>query len=112
MFPQAQVEIHSMVSKYKSKRCDVCQNYLVYKNEFPYTVTGKTCKVGGKLCCTSPGVIYLISCKLDKEQSVGSAFKDNFKPRFRAHKSDVITGKDRCGVAKYFLTKCTNGNKI
>ena len=25
---------------------------------------------------------------------------------------DVITGNDRCGVAKYFLTKCTNGNKV
>ena len=57
-------------------------------------------------------MIYLISCKLCKEQYVGSAFKDNFKPRFRVHKSDVITGKDRCGVAKHFLTKCTNGNKV
>ena len=57
-------------------------------------------------------MIYLISCKLCKEQYVGSAFKDNFKPRFRVHKSDVITGKDRYGVAKHFLTKCTNGNKV
>ena len=101
-----------MVSKCKSKRCDICQNYLVCKNEFTCTVTGKTYKVRGKLCCTSSNVIYLISCKLCKEQYVGSAFKDNFKPRFRVHKSDVITGKDRCGVAKHFLTKCTNGNKV
>ena len=28
------------------------------------------------------------------------------------HKSDVRTGKDRCGVVKHFLTKCTNGNKF
>ena len=28
------------------------------------------------------------------------------------HKSHVITRKDRCGVAKHFLTKCTNGNKV
>ena len=67
--------------------------------------------MGGKLCCTSFNVIYLISCKLCKEQYVGSTFKDNVKPRFRVHKSDVITGKDRCGVAKHFLTKCT-GNKV
>ena len=112
MFPQTQVEPHSVVSKCKSKRCDICQNYLVCKNEFTCTVTGKTCKVGGKLCCTSSNVIYLISCKLCKEQYVGSTFKDNFKPRFRVHKSDVITGKDRCGVAKHFLTKCTDGNKV
>ena len=57
-------------------------------------------------------VIYLISCKQCKEQYAGCAFKDNFKPRFRIHKSDVITGKDRCGVAKHFLSKCTNVNKL
>ena len=28
MFPQTQVEPHSVVSKCKSKRCDICQNYL------------------------------------------------------------------------------------
>ena len=48
-------------------------------------------KARGKLCCTSTNVIYLISCKQSKEQYTGSAFKDNFKPRFRVHKSDVIT---------------------
>ena len=26
--------------------------------------------------------------------------------------SDVITGKDRCGVGKHFLTKCTDGNRV
>ena len=112
MFPQAQVESHSIVSKCKSKRCDICQNYLVCKNEFTCTVTGKTYKVRGKLCCTSSNVIYLISCKLCKKQYLGSAFKDNFKLRLRVHKSDVITGKDRCGVVKHFLTKYTNGNKV
>ena len=29
---------------------------------------------------------------------------DNFEPRFRVHETDVITGKDICGVAKHFLT--------
>ena len=66
----------------------------------------------GKLSCTSSNVIYLISCKLCKEQYVGSAFKENFRPRFRVHRSDVITGKNRCGVTKHFLNKCTNGNKV
>ena len=111
-FPQTQVEPHSVVSKCKSKTCDIYQNYLVCKNEFTCTVTGKTYTVGGELCCTSSNVICLISCKLCKEQYVGSAFKDNFKTRFSVHKSDVITGKDRCSVAKHFLTKCTNGNKV
>ena len=43
-----------------------------------------------KLCCTSSNVNYLISCKLCKERCVDYAFKGNFKPRFRVHKSDVI----------------------
>ena len=101
-----------MVSKCKSKRCDTCQNYLVRKNEFTCTVTGKTYKVRSKSRCTSSNVIYLISCKLYKEQYVCSAFKNNFKSRFRVHKSDIITRKDKCSVAKHFLTKCTNGNKV
>ena len=58
-----------------------------------------------ELCWTSSNVIYLISCKLCKEQYVGPEFKDNFKTRFRVHKSDAVTGKDKCGVAKHFLTK-------
>ena len=90
MFPQAQVESHSMVSKCKSKGCDVCQNYLVCKNGFTCTVTGKTYKVKGKLYCTSSNAIYLISCKLCKEQYEGSAFKDNFKPRFKVHKIVMV----------------------
>ena len=101
-----------MVSKCNYRRCDICQNYLVCQNEFTCRVTGKTYKVRGKLCCTSSNVIYLISCKLCKEQYLGSAFNDKFKLRFGVHKSDVITGKDRCGVAKDFLTKCTDGNKV
>ena len=111
MFPQPQVESHSIVSKCKCKRCDICQNCLVCKNEFTYTVTGKTYKVRYKLCCTSSNMIYLISSKLCKKQYVGSAFKYNFKPRFTVHKGDAITGKDRFSVTKHFLTKCTNGNK-
>ena len=112
MFPQAQVESRSIVSKCKSKRCDICQNCFVCKNEFTCTVTGKTYKVRGKLCCTSSNVIYLISCKLCQEQYAGSAFKDHFKPRFRVHKGDVIIDKDRCDVTKHFITKCTNGSKV
>ena len=57
------------------------------------TVTGKTYKNRGKLYCTGSNVICLISCKLCKEQYVSSAFKGNFKPRFRVHKSDIIAGK-------------------
>ena len=76
-------------------------------------VTGKTYKMRG----TSYVVLALIwftwsSDQLCKGQYVGSTFKENFKPRFRLHKRDVITGKDKCDMVKNFLTKYTDGNKI
>ena len=99
---QLTTKSQSMVSKC-GKKCDICDNFLVCRNEFTCKVTGKTYKVRGNLSCTSANVVYLISCKLCKDQYVGSAYKNNFKPRFRVHKSDINTGKDRCGVAKNFL---------
>ena len=75
-------------------------------------VTGKIYKVRGKLSCNSVNVVYLVSCKLCKDQYVGSAYKNNFKPRFRVHKSGVNTDKDWCGVAKPFLSKCTDAGKL
>ena len=39
-------------------------------------------------------VIYLISCTNYNEQYLGSATE--FKKRFRIHKSDINTNKDRC----------------
>ena len=68
MFSQVQVESHFMLSKCKSKKCDICQNCLVCKNEFMCKVTGKTYKVRGKICCASSNVIYLIRYKLGKEK--------------------------------------------
>ena len=111
LFPQAKNDTQSMVSKCGS-RCDICNNFLVCSNEFRCKVTGKTYKVRGKLNCNSHNVIYLVNCKLCGEQYIGSASGDNFKPRFRVHKSDIITGKDRCGVAKHFLTKCVTLNRL
>ena len=82
---------------------------MVCKSEFAFTVTGKTYKETHKFCCTSSYAIYLINGKPCKERYEGSAFEDNFMPRLRVHKIDVINGEDRCGVAKHFLT---NGNKV
>ena len=49
-------------------------------------------------------VIYLISCKCCGKKYVGSAA--GFKERFRIHKSDINTGKKRCGVANHLLNVC------
>ena len=111
-FLNLQVDSHSIISKCKSKRCAIYQNYLVCKNPFATAATGKTCKVRRKLFCTSSNVTYLISCKFCKEQYVGSAFKDNFKSRFWLSTRDNTTDKDICGLIKHFLTKCTNATKL
>ena len=51
--------------------------------------------------CDSRNIIYLISCKCCDKQYGGSA--TGFKERFRNHKSDINTGKLRCGVANHLL---------
>ena len=92
------------------KRCDVCSNYLVIDDNFVGTATGKKYKIRGQLSCNSINIIYLITCSACNDQYVGSAVK--FKERFRVHKSDITTGKDRCGVAKHFITKCQGVDKL
>ena len=113
LFPQRQLTTKSQSTVSKcGKKCDIYDNFLVCRNEFTCKVTGKAYKVRGNLSCNSANVVYLISCKLCKDQYLGSAYKNNFKPRFRVHKSDINTGKDRCGVAKHFLTKCADAGKL
>ena len=89
-----------MVSK--CKKCDICDSFLVCRNEFTCQVTGKTYKIRSNLSYNSANVVYLISSKLCKNQCVGSAYRNSFKPGFRVHKNVVTTGKDRCAVAKHF----------
>ena len=42
------------------------------------------------------------------DQYIGSAI--DFKTRFRIHKSDIKTKKDRCGTARHFNNKCSDNN--
>ena len=61
-----------------------------------YLLCNKTNEI---LKCDSRDVIYLISCKCCVKQYLGSA--TSFKERFRIRKSDINTGKVRCGVANH-----------
>ena len=112
LYPGTVKESASRISKCNESRCDICKNCMAFKNEFTCTATGKTYKVRDDLTCKSDNAIYLISCKKCKQQYVGSAYEGNFKPRFRVHKSDINTGKVRCGVARHFLNNCTRINKL
>ena len=74
------------------------------------SVTNRRYYTRGVLHCNCNNVIYLITCKNCLQQYVGSA--TNFKNRFRIHKSDIKTNKDRCGTAKHFNGMCKNDNNI
>ena len=46
-------------------------------------------------------IIYPIACKCCGKQYISCAI--GFKERFRIHKSDINTGKNRCGVTSHLL---------
>ena len=86
------------------EKCDICKHYLISDNTFSCKVTNKKYYINNDFDCNCMNVIYLISCTNCKEQYVGSAIDS--KKRFRIHKSDINTKKDRCGVARHFSNKC------
>ena len=77
---------------------------MIFDNTFICTVTGETYFIRGQFNCESFNVIYLIICSKCLEQYVSSAVK--FKTRFRIHKSDIKTRKERCRSARHFNSKC------
>ena len=104
MYTKNTNEKKSYVIKNRGK-CDICKNYLISDNTFTCKVTNKKYYINNDFHCNCMNVIYLISCTNCKEQYVGSAI--DFKKRFRIHKSDINTKKDRRGVfARHFTNKC------
>ena len=89
-------------------KCHICKNFIVPETKFKCKVTGRVYNIRGKLTCNSPNAVYLISCSNCDDQYVGSAL--DLKSRFRIHKSDIKTKKDRCGTARHFNTKCTDSS--
>ena len=85
-------------------KCDVCENYFHAVSPIEDIIRG------GILHCTCNHVFYLITCENCLQQYVGSA--TNLKIRFKIHKSDIKTNKDRCGTAKHFNGMCKNDNNI
>ena len=87
-----------------NKKCDICKSFWVFSPDFTCFSTKRKYKIKEILKGDSRNVIYLISCKCCGKQYVGSA--TGFKERFRIHKSDISTGKIRCGVANHLLNVC------
>ena len=97
------IHIYSNHSIGSCNKCDISKNFLITDSKFRYTVTGKTYLVKGNFSCDSCNFIYLITCPNCREQYLGSAI--NFKQRFKIHKSDIKTNKDRCDIARHFNNK-------
>ena len=83
------------------RKCDLCTNYLVESDRFTSLAMGRFYKIKQALYCTSTNVVYLASCRKCKLQYVGST-SNQFKVRFRNHKSVMNTGKNTCKVAIHF----------
>ena len=76
---------------------------MIFDNTFICRVTGKSYFIRGQLNCERINVIYSKTCSKYLEQYAGSAVK--FKTRFRIHKSDIKTEKERCRSARHFNSK-------
>ena len=103
LFPRVYNQ-HSSSSEKCQKRCDICTNFLVASAEFTCFATKRKYEVNSILKCTSKNVVYLISYKCCGKQYIGSAI--SCKERFRIDKSDIKTGKVRCGVVNHLLNVC------
>ena len=96
-------------------KCDLCKIYLIETNFFTSCSTGRYYRIRQHIYCKSRNVIYLVTCNKCNLQYVGST-SNEFKVRFRNHKSAMLTGKNTCEVAIHFnreqhvlLTIKTNG---
>ena len=93
-----------------NRKCDIYKNFLVVSPDFNCFATKQKYKVKGIWKCDSRNVICLISCKCCGKQYVG--FATGFKDRFSIERSDINTGKGRCGVANHLLNFCRSSAGI
>ena len=85
-------------------KCDLCKHYLVENKIFHSACTGRFYSIRQDVHCRSKNVIYLVTCKTCKIQYVGST-SNEFKVRFRNHKSAMLTNKATCELAVHFNRK-------
>ena len=79
---------------------NICKNYMIFGDSFICTITGKCYFIRGQPNCESINVVYLITCSKCLEQYVGSIVK--FKTRFRIHKSNIKTKKEKMWKCQTF----------
>ena len=104
LFPRTIKENNYSIEKC-NRRCDICKKCLVLSIEFTCHANKCNHKRRGFLTCNTKNIIYLIACKCCGKQYISSAtgFKESTGTGFRIHKSNINTGKIRCGVASHVL---------
>lgn len=96
---------NTLVGCFKCKnKCDLCKSYLVENKVFHSACTGRFYSIRQDLNCRSKNVIYLATCRPCRVQYVGSTTNE-FKVRFRNHKSAMLTNKATCELAVHFNSK-------
>ena len=70
-------------------------------SKFQSSATGRHYPIQQKLSCSSRNVIYLATCVKCNLQYVGST-SNEFKVRFRNHKSNMLKNKRTCELAIHF----------
>ena len=82
-------------------KCDLCRNFLKETEIFTSARTNRIYPIRQHLNCKSKNVIFLVTCKKCSVQYIGST-SNEFKVRFRNHKSTMLTKKNTCEVAIHF----------
>ena len=82
-------------------KCDLCKNFLLESDHFSSTCTSRKYFITQHLHCKCKNVVFLITCNKCNVQYVGSTTNE-FKVRFRNHKSAMSTKKNTCEVAIHF----------
>ena len=84
-----------------SSKCDLCKNYFRESKIFRSSSTECFYNIRQHVDCKTKNVIYLVTYNKCKVQNVGST-SNEFKVRFRNHKSAMSTKKTTCEVAVHF----------
>ena len=103
LFPRTVKENKASIEKC-NRRCDIYKNIFVLSTEFTCRATKRKYNIRGFLICNTKSIIYLIASKCCDKLYIGSTI--GFKERFQIHKSDINTGKVKCGVLNHLLNVC------
>ena len=84
-----------------NSKCDLCKNYFKESKIFHNACTNRFYTIRKNLNCKSKDVIYVATCKKCNIQ-YGGSIANEFKVRFRSHKSAMLIRPPSCELAVHF----------